>query len=710
MPACNPTDDVPVKIGPPVGIRKLRRLNSTITSPTKVQPGRTMKPKVQPGRTTKSCHRIIKLPTNQPTSDDVEEKASESTSTACCPAIMPRAQRSSQGLTDEEREEEYLNSFHTKLITLKDSQKLDHYVALDQLRDMDGSEQYVPRLPLPVPPNASTDDDASSEHPIPLMDSEDDKQLVKDTTRLGERDDAPINGTDSETTGQMSETDGVHGHSTSAAQSGANVEYRTLSESSGEDSDWLADERQHLKLEQMQREIIASNYDVDNHPSTPPINFSSSKEDEEQATDTDKLSDAPRGETKTKSACSVARATGQFASTSAMAGSEEFDADDEGEGTRYFKPGRLPANAIKKAQALGKHTTEEAQSIADEYGKSLGTIMGAAGLSAKATRAESVWNMHQAWYADAYPKDAGEGTKGYQVHQLKHYEAHKDKEEHAQLWKVIRVFWTESIAGIKDVSVKGMVGWLMSCRDSFAQAAQTWCNVEGIHILGCVLYTGSLEAPHQVQGIFAGSSVCMELASEKQTDISQLLDYLATIIKYKTSNPAASMPLPQFSVLPQLLYNPALALKPQESRHDHNHHVLPLILMHKFYEVKIIRAQKNVFWKSVLNLLYVHRHKIIDWPAGVPAVALTVPFLKEQMGAAYHAEEDDEGAGVVVSLPKSSLYLRDWTPEQCELVEKYNPQMFSIPLVINTHNRALRLLSDSQTFLNGIPKHMEPPD
>lgn len=64
-------------------------------------------------------------------------------------------------------------------------------------------------------------------------------------------------------------------------------------------------------------------------------------------------------------------------------------------------------NAIKKAQALGKRTTEEAQSIADEHGKSLRTIMGAAGLSAKATWAESVWNMHQAWYANAYPKDVG---------------------------------------------------------------------------------------------------------------------------------------------------------------------------------------------------------------------------------------------------------------------------------------------------------------
>ena len=52
---------------------------------------------------------------------------------------------------DKEHEEEYLKSFHTKFITLKDGQKLDWYVALDQLHvgiismwgivDPNGSEQ-----------------------------------------------------------------------------------------------------------------------------------------------------------------------------------------------------------------------------------------------------------------------------------------------------------------------------------------------------------------------------------------------------------------------------------------------------------------------------------------------------------------------------------------------------------------------------------------
>ena len=44
-------------------------------------------------------------------------------------------------------------------------------------------------------------------------------------------------------------------------------------ESSGEYSDWSADERHRLKLEQTWREIIMGNYNMDNHPSTPLLIF-----------------------------------------------------------------------------------------------------------------------------------------------------------------------------------------------------------------------------------------------------------------------------------------------------------------------------------------------------------------------------------------------------------------------------------------------------
>ena len=81
----------------------------------------------------------------------------------------------------------------------------------------------------------------------------------------------------------------------------------------------------------------------------------------------------------------------------------------------------------------------------------------------------------------------------------------------------------------------------------------------------------------------------------------------------------------------------------------------------------------------MLNLLYEHQYMIIYWPAGVDAVgpsfnvksltadelhALTVPFLKEQMGADYFTEglgDNNKGTGQVVPTPKSSFYLQHWT-------------------------------------------------
>ena len=46
--------------------------------------------------------------------------------------------------------------------------------------------------------------------------------------------------------------------------------------------------------------------------------------------------------------------------------------------------------------------------------------------------------------------------------------------------------------------------------------------------------------------------------------------------------------------------------------------------------------------------------------------------------------------------------------EQAQLFHRADPEMFNIPLVINMDNRSLHILSNSQKFLNGVPKHMLP--
>ncbi|KAI6040017.1 hypothetical protein EDC04DRAFT_2602762 [Pisolithus marmoratus] len=126
-----------------------------------------------------------------------------------------------------------------------------------------------------------------------------------------------------------------------------------------------------------------------------------------------------------------------------------------------------------RGSSLDTWTTRDAQEIANKYGKSLRLIMITAGLTTKATWAELIWNMHQAWYAGTHSKQSGvaETTKDYHAHQMQHYEEHKDEHDYPQLWVDIDKFWKECVTGAKDMSLKAMVGQVMTCRDAFTQAS-----------------------------------------------------------------------------------------------------------------------------------------------------------------------------------------------------------------------------------------------
>jgi hypothetical protein len=83
------------------------------------------------------------------------------------------------------------------------------------------------------------------------------------------------------------------------------------------------------------------------------------------------------------------------------------DGEDEDRSTKHdkgsVKKGRLPQEAVSKAQELGRKTVAAAEAIGKEYGKSARTILIEAGLARKAIRKESTWNQHQAWYGTAFP-------------------------------------------------------------------------------------------------------------------------------------------------------------------------------------------------------------------------------------------------------------------------------------------------------------------
>jgi len=85
----------------------------------------------------------------------------------------------------------------------------------------------------------------------------------------------------------------------------------------------------------------------------------------------------------------------------------EDEDEDEDRSTKHdkgsAKKGRLPQEAVSKAQELGRKTVAAAEAIGKEYGKSARTILIEAGLARKAIRKESTWNQHQAWYGTTFP-------------------------------------------------------------------------------------------------------------------------------------------------------------------------------------------------------------------------------------------------------------------------------------------------------------------
>ncbi|KAI6014601.1 hypothetical protein BKA83DRAFT_4129797 [Pisolithus microcarpus] len=130
----------------------------------------------------------------------------------------------------------------------------------------------------------------------------------------------------------------------------------------------------------------------------------------------------------------------------------------------------------------------------------------------------------------------------------------------------------------------------------------------------------------------------------------------------------------------------------------------------------------------LLDLLYVHQYTLVDWPVGVPAVSadfnvkclnadelqsLTLPFLKEQMGDDYLSEvpgdDEDVDDDHLVPVPRSSFYLQDWSAGQLDVFRNADLKMFDVPLVINTYNQPLCLLSNLQAFLKALPQDMDPP-
>ncbi|KAI6154908.1 hypothetical protein BKA82DRAFT_4010626 [Pisolithus tinctorius] len=175
MPPKKSCTDVPMKIGPPVGIRKSKRIKVT-SSPTKHQAEITiilLFPKLNHSQMTR-----VKIV-----------------------ALMATAKQ-----PDKEKEEQYLHSFHTKIITLTSGKQLDSHVALQLLCAGAISRQDVvaedgPEAILPTAPPA--DVSASPDHPRAPVDSEEDEQVIENAMSSVNPDDVATNDEDNEANQQL---------------------------------------------------------------------------------------------------------------------------------------------------------------------------------------------------------------------------------------------------------------------------------------------------------------------------------------------------------------------------------------------------------------------------------------------------------------------------------------------------------------------------
>ncbi|KAG1882377.1 hypothetical protein F4604DRAFT_1921545 [Suillus subluteus] len=425
---------------------------------------------------------------------------------------------------------------------------------------------------------------------------------------------------------------------------------------------------------------------------------------------------------------------------------QEVNEDKSDEGPA--KKGRLPLEAVLKAQELGRTTVEAAKALGKEYGKSARVILIEAGLVTKATRKESPWNQHQMWFKTFSPPSEGQDIKAWKEEQAAHYKAHPYKDpKHTVLWQKIQEYWDGCVTGAtEDLMSQSASSLMLHVRDDFSKAAGYWYRTHGIHISGVAIFPGHEDTGRQASGFFSGSDIMKDIINARQLDISRILDELTTILKYKDLEAAQAEGV-TFSFLPRSTDVPnGTLLCNGKSARDRNRKVAPMIISEKFAEAGHPLKTSNNRWLDMLNTLYVEQLCIHNWPAGVPppgpdfdlkAVsasqlrALVVPYLRMHLGAMYEVdlgqddEDDDSEAetaktkkckgkskksnnnrrtkGTIVEEPDVVLSIREWSEYDVEHFESQSTSMYSIPLVIDTNGEVLRELQDSVKFFKDFP-------
>ncbi|OAX32280.1 hypothetical protein K503DRAFT_805350 [Rhizopogon vinicolor AM-OR11-026] len=148
---------------------------------------------------------------------------------------------------------------------------------------------------------------------------------------------------------------------------------------------------------------------------------------------------------------------------------EEDTSEDEDVITH--KAGRLSKEGVLKAEEFGKKVMAEATAIGKEFGKHWRVILIEAGLATKATRKESPWNQHQAWFPTILPLSKEPNLASWKVKQKVHYHDHSYRDpNHEPLWKEIRHHWDSVVASPEGLSSRESSSLMTAVREAFAKS------------------------------------------------------------------------------------------------------------------------------------------------------------------------------------------------------------------------------------------------
>ncbi|KAF8833052.1 hypothetical protein BDN67DRAFT_986285, partial [Paxillus ammoniavirescens] len=182
-----------------------------------------------------------------------------------------------------------------------------------------------------------------------------------------------------------------------------------------------------------------------------------------------------------------------------------------------------------RAHKLGDSIMKALQELAVQYGKPVQHILKEAGLKKLATRGKQQWNLHQKWYAICHPITNNESVKEYCLRQKEHYVTHSDEEEHAALWQDIREHGN-AIVHEGELSTKSLATLIEEAREQFAKGASTWSHLEGVEVIGMVVYKGHDSIACHAAGWFGGLTFVRELINSHELQLAKWLDYVTTVI------------------------------------------------------------------------------------------------------------------------------------------------------------------------------------